>query len=365
LNFFYRNQDKSILVNSEQVQENSKKYLQEVGKQIGLNNDDISKSVELLEEAKQNKVQNSKLYDYFVSQIVSSNEEAKQLYMELESIANLPSLNYVKNDFSLNDLLSSYVLEQREHLYLSNEFNTIKLESQEIQKEKDALNKQLESESKKLEETQTENELQLTQLMNVQEELEKNYVEKKSIEDQLKERTTNLAKRTDEYKTLDKEYRESKKELGLADENKLLLEQLYLVQEELEKLYLENQGLKKPKFKRSLRNYGAADRIKNQLSYRLGAKMIEESKSIGGTIALPFTLYGAVKKFREEKKRQKKQPPIHTYADADEAERVKKHLSYRLGQAMIESMKSPFGVFKLPSALKKAHREYKIDREQS
>ncbi|EGP05461.1 HyaE, partial [Pasteurella multocida subsp. multocida str. Anand1_goat] len=45
---------------------------------------------------------------------------------------------------------------------------------------------------------------------------------------------------------------------SLENENKVLLAQLQLIQEELEKLYIDNQVLKaKPRL------YGAADRIKN------------------------------------------------------------------------------------------------------
>lgn len=58
----------------------------------------------------------------------------------------------------------------------------------------------------------------------------------------------------------------------------------------------------------------------------------------------------------------KKLPPIESYADAYEVPRVKKHLSYRLGEAAIKSMKSPFGIFKLPFALKSAHNDFKASR---
>ncbi|HFN5525726.1 TPA: kfiB protein, partial [Escherichia coli] len=39
------------------------------------------------------------------------------------------------------------------------------------------------------------------------------------------------------------------------------------------------------------------------------------------------------------------------YADADKAERVKKHLSYQLGQAIISSANSIFGFITLPFKL--------------
>ena len=397
LNFFYRNPECSLLVNSEQVEENSQKYLQEVGKQIGLNNEEIDKTVEIVEDEKQNTAEKSVMYEYFIAQLVDANESVKQLYMELESAANLPSLRYEKKNYSLEKVLASYMLEQKEKEELSKKVQQESERVQELQNEnelqltqlmsveekKEELSKKLQEEGKRVQESENENELLLEQLHLVQEELEKNYLAKKDIENKLRESNIKLDKTVDELATTksnhsktEKEKEELKKKLQqeskrvqetpktkeIEEENKLLLEQLHLVQEELERYYLENQKLRTNQKSSKPKLYGAAERVKQQLSYRLGAKMIENSKTLTGTLGLPFSLSSEVKKFRKEKKTEKKLPPLHTYADAYDAERVKKHLSYRLGQAMIESMKSPFGVLKLPSALKKAHREFKEER---
>ena len=67
-----------------------------------------------------------------------------------------------------------------------------------------------------------------------------------------------------------------------------------------------------------------------------------------------------LKSFVERSKKEgQKLPSLDKYCDAYEAEKVKKHLSYRLGQAMINN-KTPLGWLKLPFALKRAHVEYKI-----
>lgn len=162
---------------------------------------------------------------------------------------------------------------------------------------------------------------------------------------------------------------EQQKAASLSEENELLLTQLHLVQEELERYYLENQALKKqggifhkPK---NTRHYGAAERVREQLSYRLGAAMIANAKSPLGWISMPFALMAVRKRYREEQKAKagKKLPKISEYADAYEAEKVKKHLSYRLGSAMIETMRSPLGIVKLPFALAKAAKSYKEERK--
>lgn len=150
------------------------------------------------------------------------------------------------------------------------------------------------------------------------------------------------------------------------EENELLLAQLHQVQEELERYYLENQQLKaklpKPK---PPGPYGAADRIKRQLSYRLGAVMIQHSSSVGGWLRMPWALLAETRAFRKERaaRANEKLPPIHTYRDAHQAERVKKHLSYRLGSTLIACTRSPLGWIKLPFALRQQVREFRRERE--
>ena len=152
----------------------------------------------------------------------------------------------------------------------------------------------------------------------------------------------------------------------LQEENALLLEQLHQVQEELERYFLENQRLKKqlPKPKPP-GPVGAADRVKRQLSYRLGAVMIQRSRSVGGWVTMPWALLAEARAFRNElaARGNKKLPPIHTYRDAQEAERVKQHLSYRLGRTLVEYGKSPVGWIKLPLAITREVREFRQHRE--
>lgn len=142
-------------------------------------------------------------------------------------------------------------------------------------------------------------------------------------------------------------------------ENELLLEQLHQVQEELEKYYLENRALKEKKEEKQ-RYYGAAQRVKDQLSYRLGAKMLE-SKSFFALLGLPFSLIGVVSQYRKNMKtrKDKKLPPIKTYTDAYEAQKVKGYLSYMLGQSMIKTMKNPLGIFILPFKLSATYKTFK------
>lgn len=149
----------------------------------------------------------------------------------------------------------------------------------------------------------------------------------------------------------------------LSQENEQLLAQLHQVQEELERYYLENQKLRKKRDESDY--YGAADRIKQQLSYRLGAVMIKHSKNVTGWVAMPGALLKERRAFHLDKAEtpQKKLPPVHKYRDAHEAEKVKKHLSYRLGSVLVQQGANPIGWMKMPFALTKAYQSYRQYRK--
>lgn len=161
--------------------------------------------------------------------------------------------------------------------------------------------------------------------------------------------------------------------LHLQEENDLLLQQLHRVQEELERYYLENQLLKKSaspdvKHKQEEKNlqlqYGAAEHVKRMLSYRLGAVMIERSRSVAGWLIMPFDLLREARNFEEEKRAcgEKTPLPLSKYADAHEGERVKRHLSYRLGATLLSNYKSPVSWLKLPWLMRQQVAEYQRER---
>jgi hypothetical protein len=157
------------------------------------------------------------------------------------------------------------------------------------------------------------------------------------------------------------------------EENDLLLIQLHLVQEELERYFLENQQLKK-KVTNSTQNsslsenkvyFGVAQRVKDELSYKLGNVLITNSKSLMGILAIPGLLIKVAKKHNQQQLNipQKKLPPISSYADADQAEIIKGHLSYRFGAVLISSYRSPIGWIKMPFKLFLAYRQFKQNRQ--
>ncbi|WP_246023747.1 hypothetical protein [Campylobacter taeniopygiae] len=96
----------------------------------------------------------------------------------------------------------------------------------------------------------------------------------------------------------------------------------------------------------------AKARIQNQLSYKLGQAMIENSKSILGYIRMPYVLSYIKDKHKQEQKIYEekikkdpslKLPPLESYPDYEEALKFKEHLSYKLGEALIRANNNWYG----------------------
>lgn len=114
-----------------------------------------------------------------------------------------------------------------------------------------------------------------------------------------------------------------------------------------------------------LKPKGAVERVKNQLSYKLGAEILK-TKNPMKILKLPFVLYGTLANHRFEQKVLKalvslkpelKPLRLQDFADYDESLKIKEHLSYRLGSAML---KNPFTFpFKILSIYKDYKRKNK------
>ena len=93
-------------------------------------------------------------------------------------------------------------------------------------------------------------------------------------------------------------------------------------------------------------NQTAKSRIKNQLTYKLGEAMIANSKSLWGYIRMPYVLSYIKDMHKKEQiaynekiktNPSLKLPPLESYPDYNEAIKLKNHLSYKLGQALIKA----------------------------
>lgn len=196
-------------------------------------------------------------------------------------------------------------------------------------------------------------------------------------EESLKQHKKTLAEHHEKITALQKQPANTAQLQELEEENELLLAQLHQVQEELERYYLENQALKQgqptgkkepssPSKTYPVAYYGAADRVKQQLSYRLGHTMVQQSRSFKGILTLPGALQQQVRQFKQDQQARagQKLPPIERYADAHEAERVRQHLSYRLGKILLENYRTPIGWVKLPFAMRREVKDFRQHRAQ-
>ncbi len=170
-------------------------------------------------------------------------------------------------------------------------------------------------------------------------------------------------RRSNDLRDLSEEIR--RKELAQEWFNNQLLE----VQVALEGNYLSTQGFRwrlREAEKLNAAPHGAADRVRNQLSYRIGSAIVGGSRSIPGVVLMPLVVlievcHFAVVSLRRGKKRP---PPLKEYADHEEAERVRQQLSYRVGKVLLQNLKSPLGWFRLPGAMADEIKDFKKSRSK-
>lgn len=404
LEFQQKYPNRCLLVNGEQVIHSAKNYVSAVSDKITWQMDSSVADDQLLAMSDlQDKSQLSEMSQFFAEQLLLEHDKVNQLFMQLQAQADLP-LALQKRTFNTLNLLKETMAQQRQ---LESTQKQLLATEKEFQSQAESL-KQVISSAKadhdkdlqslkatqgQLADQQQENTLIISQLHQVQEELEKYYLETKKSTDLLneeKKKSSELEKRAAELNKKSNELNQSVAQLTkenqaineqnkkliqensvkanennslMQQENELLIRQLHQVQEELEKYYLENQQLKSnnqsqnnPVYVASSQvqskqtvYYGAADRIKQDLPYRLGSTMVSHSKSTKDLAKLPLALMKEYRQFQKDE--HKELPPIEIYQDANEAEKVKKHLSYRLGKTLVDGVKSPKTIVDLPVKL--------------
>ncbi|OCR12773.1 hypothetical protein [Helicobacter pullorum] len=214
-----------------------------------------------------------------------------------------------------------------------------------------------------------------------------NYQNVKNVYEKLEKLSLNpVCKRSISYKNIEQEvvdlfYLIEANSL-LKKKNESLLDFIFDMQEDIERLYHDNQALIQNKTIIDSLNtesqisllsfygkYGTAKaRIQDQLSYKLGQAMIVNSKSISGCLLMPITLLSIAiahkqsKKIYQEKIKKDpslKLPPIERYPDYKEAVKIKSYFSYKLGQILILHCKNPLILLKLPYQIAKEYKKIK------
>ncbi|MCG7591989.1 MULTISPECIES: hypothetical protein [unclassified Halomonas] len=166
--------------------------------------------------------------------------------------------------------------------------------------------------------------------------------------EQLKQRLENSSSSVSNQSGFDKNSCNTQGYKDVLEENTLLKIQLELIQNAIAD---PNVGAPSETNENNTQQlmYGAGDRVKRQLTYRLGSVVVK-SNSLSDFIFLPFRLKKEHKNYKKDIANRGKQklPPIGTYADAHKAEQVKQHLSYKLGTIIMNNGSTPFGILKIP-----------------
>lgn len=227
---------------------------------------------------------------YLVDGILTNHHRSRQLYAELQSAASLPLdrqavatagaaaawETLVAHRNFVADLLAQIHAKYRA---TSEELSQSRARLDDARVEQTRENERLSSELRKLQETLAA--------------LEKKDRERASVES-------------------------TKKLQDLGEENQLLLTQLHQVQEELEKIHLRNRELEQRDAINTARNQAAAERTQTRIQ-----SLIQRLKN-------------ADQRLREH---------------ANEIERIKREIPYRVGQIVLRHAKTPWGWLTLPIAL--------------
>lgn len=264
---------------------------------------------------------------------------------------------------------------------LVNEKTLLKTENSKLNSSIEQLDKQIAQKSKELiaSENKLENEKNKidSKIKSIEEKYksDKNKIESensslksklKSLEISSQKEVTRLEK---EISNLQLQLNDLATSSKLSDEqlNNQLLSQLLDLQEQLEVLHkttsinhdqysISDAASDKQHLK--TKQYSAVDAIKSDLPYRLGNRIVK-AKTTRDIAQLPLTLVKEYKAFEKGKQLQEMYVPSQDYSDKEEVEKVKSHLSYQLGKAIVDSKDSPKKIVSLPLTIGKTVLKFK------
>ncbi len=185
LNFYYRNKEKSILVHTRQVEENKHHYLEHLNTAIGLPIDTTVNCTALSEQTDistphKNAIDHKMLHYFFAQNIIQEFPEIVEVYEELQSVATLFFEDTLQPHTSMQEMfLNTLKVEDHYAQTLGTYESSLQDTQQELEEQKTTLEQTKqhnETIAKEKDEQEEENQLLLTQLHLVQEEIEKHYI---------------------------------------------------------------------------------------------------------------------------------------------------------------------------------------------
>ena len=348
LHFYHRTPERCLLVHAQEAQASAATCLQQVSTRIGATmrvqqhgSGNDAHDAHQLASGHATAARSDALKAYLASALMQQQPDTLQLYEELQCVANLPL-----SEGTSATALDAWISMMEQQTRQTRQTDTARAQAKAQAGTQEVRIRDLsESLSRSLDAAKTVASERTQQVATI-------------------EKTCLIARQ--QVSCLEQTYITARQHMQeQQQENALLLLQLHQTQEELERCHVENRKLKTaPAVLAKPALYGAAERVRQHLSYRLGATMIEKSHSITGCLTMPSALLKQVREFRHEQKAQRnvKLPPIRIYADMHEADRIRQHLSYRLGSALLANAHSPLGWLKMPWMLRRAARDFKQSR---
>lgn len=363
LDFYINNKDRAILLNSESISHN---FSEDNDKdQLIDYNGNINKSFFLIDNINNDLIKNDENSNKFdlvneilLNKIIFDKSNIRGLYGSLQEQLGL----YVSDEINKTKI-SDYDLwyafkkqyddlkaQKNQIIGLNNKFNISQNELKIKNEEKITIENQFSELKKsfwKVEGLSKWQEKRINELKN-----EKN-------------KEHDLAKKFQKEIEEIKNKTESKKELSLEtapknnNEKMEMLKNLLNLQEELEKTYISTNVSFDNVSASGL--MGASTRFKKQLPYKLGSTIINDTKSPKKILKLPFSIFKLLIEEDVRKEIEHNLPDLATYDDKHEIEKVKNHLSYKLGSKILEKRKTLTEWIKLPIDLKKQIDEFKKD----
>ena len=373
LNFYLGNTERCLLVHGQQVRAKTADCLRQVQHQMGVVLH-MPFTNGLAGEVKQTGW--NALQVELCARVISANLKVGQIYTDLQSVASLPMGSAMDKPSFDTDMavLSKFVALHRSNLKIQQVVEELKA-AKEAQAQ--ALNQRLAELVQSYEHSQAHGhalEQEKQHLLVLAEDRLRNIEELRQREGELQGRVNELAGQLQQAKhevnqhaaVAAADYVTSNK--AMEEENQMLVEELHKVQEELEANHIQNQLIQfklhqaEEKINPKLR--GAANLVKQDLPYKLGSAVVRCQHSIKSYLALPFKLQKIKKDFKELQLKQNTErlPCLIDYVDKHEAERVRQHLSYKLGEVLVQVSGNPMSWLMLPFKLQVAHRSWRRAR---
>ena len=392
LSFFEKNKDRAFLISNQKVN-SQKEILEDIYNKIDAPYQESFDKELFIDNKNYHNVNN--LSELVISDLIRNNLEVSEFYDKLQNIASFPNedskdqlsislkayneLIYQKKEIDNQkkhnkELIIDIENKLKEKETFLDKINLLNKENNKIEDENEELLSQLNFLEKELKEKETieeENKILIENIFESQTEIEKQiafnnrlkiekeklYNENEEIFSQIEFLRSNLNFIDNGKRTLEEENSLLKDQNShFYSELGELTAQLHFMQNELELIEKENKRLKtKPLL------WGAENRIRNQLTYRLGFTLVNSYQRRFGWLILPFSLLKTYCEYRRDFALSKweKLPPIEKYADFKEADKLKKQLSYKVGQSFLKSIRNPFRWFIMPFEINKEIKNFR------